>query len=226
MAHTRARVAVFASGGGSNLQAICDHLDDLGAASPAEVALVVSDRQEAKALERARARGIEAVWMPVDRGAELAPMLEERGITLVALAGYLRLVPQAVVRAHRGRMVNVHPALLPAFGGKGMYGERVHRAVIESGARVSGPTVHFVDERFDEGAIIAQWPVPVRSDDTPATLGARVLAVEHRIFPWAIAAVGAGHVRLGESGKVEGAPVFDFEIFAPEPRRHPFTFTG
>jgi phosphoribosylglycinamide formyltransferase-1 len=217
---------VFASGGGSNLQAICDHVDDLGAGSPAEVVLVLSDKQDAKALDRARARDVEAAWLPVERGAELAPMLADRGITLIALAGYLRLVPLDVVRAFKGRMLNVHPALLPSFGGKGMYGERVHRAVLAAGVRVSGPTVHFVDERFDEGAIIAQWPVPVRTDDTPVTLGARVLAVEHRIFPWAVAAVAAGHVRLNDAGKVEGAPAFDFDIFAPEPRRHPFTFTG
>jgi phosphoribosylglycinamide formyltransferase-1 len=223
---TRARLAVFASGSGSNLQAICDHLEGLGATSPAEVALVVSDKEHAKALDRARARGIEAAWVPTAESAGLASLLADRGITLIALAGFLRLMPTDVVAAFRGRMLNVHPALLPSFGGKGMYGERVHAAVLASGARVSGPTVHFVDERFDEGTIIVQWPVPVRTDDTPAALGARVLAVEHRIFPWSIAAVAAGHVRLGDGGKVEGAPVFDFDIFAPEPRRHPFVFTS
>lgn len=214
---------MLASGGGSNLQAICDHLDDLGAGAPAEVMLVVSDREDAKALERARARAVEAVWVPPARVDELAPLFRERRIDLIALAGYLRLVPAEVVTAFRGRMLNVHPALLPGFGGKGMYGERVHRAVLASGARVTGPTVHFVDERFDEGAIIAQWPVPVRTDDTPATLGARVLAVEHRVYPWAIAAVARGAVRLTEDGRVDGRPEFDFDIFAPEPRRHPFT---
>ncbi len=217
---------MLASGGGSNLQAICDHLDDLGASAPAEVVLAISDREDAKALERARARAVHAAWIPADRGAELTRTLAEHRIDLIALAGYLRLVPADIVAAFRGRLLNVHPALLPAFGGKGMYGERVHRAVLTSGARVSGPTVHFVDERFDEGAIIAQWPVPVRSDDTPATLGARVLAVEHRLFPWAVAAVARGAVRLGADGRVEGRPEFDFDIFAPEPRRHPFTTNG
>jgi formyltetrahydrofolate-dependent phosphoribosylglycinamide formyltransferase len=217
---------VFASGGGSNLQAILDHLDDLGAAAPAEVALVVSDREDAKALERARSRGCEAVHLPASRSADLRALLDAHRIALIALAGYLRLVPADVVAAFRGRMLNIHPSLLPAFGGKGMYGDRVHRAVLESGVRVSGATVHFIDERFDEGAVIVQWPVPVRTDDTPATLGARVLAVEHRIFPWAVAAVARGAVTLDDAGRVAGSPEFDFDIFAPEPRRHPFIVAG
>lgn len=226
MATSRARLAVFASGGGSNLQAICDYLDDLGASAPAEVVLVVSDREDAKALERARTRGVEAAWIPTERRAELAPLLASREVSLIALAGYLRLVPSDVCAAFRGRILNVHPALLPSFGGRGMYGTRVHEAVIASGARVSGPTVHFVDERFDEGAIIAQWPVPVRTDDTAVTLGARVLAVEHRMYPWAVSVVAAGQVSLGPEGRVVGAPAFDFDIFAPDPRRHPFIFAG
>jgi phosphoribosylglycinamide formyltransferase 1 len=218
----RARLAVFASGGGSNLQSICDHLDQLGAGAPAGVVLVVSDRERAGALDRARARGVATAHVPKDRDAALAPLLAEHGVTMIALAGYLRLVPAEVVSAYRGRLLNVHPALLPAFGGAGMYGTRVHEAVLRSGARVSGATVHFVDERYDEGAIIAQWPVPVRTDDTPATLAARVLAVEHRIYPWAVAAVASGTVRLGDDGRLARAPEFDFDIFVPEPRRHPF----
>ncbi len=213
---------MFASGGGSNLQAICDHLDGLGATAPAELALVVSDRANAGALERARARGCSAVCVPKDGAASLPGLLAEHGVTLIALAGYLRLVPPAIVTAFRGRILNVHPALLPAFGGAGMYGARVHDAVLRAGVRVTGPTVHFVDERYDEGAIIAQWPVPVRSDDTAASLGARVLAVEHRIYPWAVAAVAAGAVRLGPDGRAVGTPLFDFDLFAPQPRRHPF----
>lgn len=213
---------MFASGAGSNLQAICDRLDGLGATAPAELVLVVSDREKAGALDRARARGCTAAWVPKDRADALPDLLEDHGVNLIALAGYLKLVPPAVVTAFRGRILNVHPALLPAFGGVGMFGARVHEAVIRSGARVSGPTVHFVDERYDEGAIVAQWPVPVRTDDTPATLGARVLAVEHRIYPWAVAAVAAGTLRLGPDGRVQHAPEFDFDLFAPEPRRHPF----
>ncbi len=213
---------MFASGAGSNLQAICDHLDEQRTSATAEVVLVVSDREDAGALQRARARDLHAVWVPRDRGDRLAALLAEHEVSLVALAGYLRLMPADVVAAYRGRMLNVHPALLPAFGGRGMYGSRVHEAVIRSGARVTGPTVHFVDERFDEGAIIAQWPVPVRTDDTPASLGSRVLGVEHRIYPWSVSAVAAGTVRLGADGRTEGAPKFDFDLFTPEPRRHPF----
>jgi len=115
-------------------------------------------------------------------------------------------VPEGVVRAFRGRVMNVHPALLPSFGGAGMYGERVHAAVIASGARLSGVTVHFVDEEYDRGATIAQWPVAVHDDDTPATLGARVLGVEHRLYPACVAAVAAGTVTLGPDGRVHGVP--------------------
>jgi len=101
----------------------------------------------------------------------------------VFLAGYLRLVPEAVVARYSRRMLNVHPALLPAFGGKGMYGIHVHRAVLDSGARITGVTVHLVDEEYDRGDILAQWPVPVHVGDTPEALARRVLGVEHRLYP-------------------------------------------
>ncbi|HSJ16236.1 MAG TPA: phosphoribosylglycinamide formyltransferase [Longimicrobiales bacterium] len=191
------RIAVLASGGGSNLQALLDAFnitDD----SPARVALVLSDRDDAGALERARAAGVPAHVVPVRGRAEgevadeTLARLEEHAVGLIALAGYLRLLPAAVVRRYPGRIVNIHPALLPAFGGPGMYGERVHAAVLASGTRVSGPTVHFVNERYDEGAILAQWPVPVLPHDTPATLAARVLAVEHRLYPLVVAALALG----------------------------------
>jgi phosphoribosylglycinamide formyltransferase 1 len=113
---------------------------------------------------------------------------------LVVLAGYLKLVPGDVVSAFRGRMVNVHPALLPAFGGEGMYGRRVHEAVLASGARVSGPTVHLVGEEYDRGPILAQWPVPVDPNDTVESLAARVLAAEHRLLPAVVLAL-AGTLR-------------------------------
>jgi formyltetrahydrofolate-dependent phosphoribosylglycinamide formyltransferase len=220
---TRARLAVLASGGGSNLQAIHDDLDDRGPEAPAELALVVSDRAGAGALVRADGWGVPKVHLPRAQSGDLAAVLAEHAITHVALAGYLQLVPTEVVRAFRGRMLNVHPALLPAFGGPGMYGAKVHAAVLAAGARVSGPTVHFVNEHYDEGAIVAQWPVPVRADDTPQSLASRVLSVEHRVYPWCIAAVTSGTVTLDESGHVLGAPMYDFDLFAPEPRhRHPF----
>lgn len=214
---------MLASGGGSNLQAIHDDLQTRGANASAELAVVVSDRAGAGALGRATGWNVPAVHLPKDRGDSLGAVLAEYGVTHVALAGYLRLVPVDVVRAFRGRIVNVHPALLPAFGGPGMYGRRVHAAVLASGARVSGPTVHFVSEQYDEGAIIAQWPVPVRAEDTPDTLAARVLAVEHRIFPWCLHALTSGQVTLDAAGRARGVPAYDFDLFVPEPRhRHPF----
>ena len=205
MTATPARLAVFASGGGSNLQAIIDHLHSLGAHAPAVLALVVSDRVSAGALARARAAEVPAVWVAKDRSHELSGILERHAVTHIALAGYLRLVPASVTTAYRSRIVNVHPALLPAFGGSGMYGHHVHEAVIKRGARVSGPTVHFVDAHYDEGPIIAQWPVPVLEHDTPESLAARVLRAEHALFPRCIEALCAARITLGDDGRVVGA---------------------
>ncbi len=221
------RIAVLASGGGSNLQALLDRLDALGKDAPAEVSLVISDRAQSYALGRARLRDIPALHLPASspEGA-LEQALAAHDIGLVVLAGYLRLVPAAVVRRWAGRVLNVHPALLPAFGGPGMYGHRVHDAVIASGARVSGATVHFVDEQFDRGPIIAQWPVPVPAGDTRDALAARVLAVEHRIYPWCIEAVARETVRLGDDGTVHGALPFDFPRFGVEGPQHPFVPEG
>jgi formyltetrahydrofolate-dependent phosphoribosylglycinamide formyltransferase len=173
------RVAVLASGGGTNLQAL---LDACGPAVPMRVTRVVSNRADAGALERARAAGIPAVVLrdPAD-AAELLAALGDAD--LVVLAGYLKLIPAAVVARFRRRMINIHPALLPAFGGPGMYGHRVHAAVLASGATETGVTVHYVDEQYDRGPIIAQRTVPVLPGDTAETLAARVLAIEHELLP-------------------------------------------
>ena len=198
-----ARVAVLASGGGSNLQAILDYFDAQGDSRGAEVALVASDRSAAYALERARNRGVVAVALDaVQRSAGMASLLASHDIDLIALGGYLRFVPVEVTRRWRGRIINVHPSLLPSFGGAGMYGARVHEAVIQAGVRVTGVTVHFVDEEYDRGPIIAQWPVPVLATDTAESLGARVVAVEHRLYPAAVDAVASGRVTLGDDGRV------------------------
>lgn len=198
-----ARIAVLASGGGSNLQAIIDHLAALGEAAPARVVLVASDRASAGALDRAGRHEIERIALSASqRGDDLEALLAERDVDLIALAGYLRHVPPRVTRRWRGRIVNVHPALLPAFGGTGMYGSRVHDAVVRAGARVSGATVHFVDEEYDRGPIIAQWPVPVLPTDDAVSLGERVLRIEHLLYPRALAALAAGRVRLGDDGRV------------------------
>lgn len=189
-----ARVAVLASGSGTNLQAILDHFAALGPGAPAHVVLVASDRERAGALDRARHAGIEAVYLAAaTRDVTLGKLLADRRIDVVALAGYLRLVPPDVVRAYRDRIVNVHPALLPAFGGSGMYGIRVHEAVIASGAKESGATVHYVIEEYDRGRIIAQERVPVLAEDTAEALAARVLAAEHRLYPRVLAELCSGH---------------------------------
>jgi formyltetrahydrofolate-dependent phosphoribosylglycinamide formyltransferase len=200
-----ARIGVLASGGGSNLQAILDHFDALGDQSPATVALVASDRA-AGALDRARARGIPALALDADqRTAGMAGILDAAGIEFIALSGYLRFIPADVTRRWHGRIVNVHPSLLPSFGGSGMYGLRVHQAVLAAGVRVSGATVHFVDEEFDHGPIIAQWPVPALSTDTPQTLAARVLMAEHALYPATLQALVRGDVTLGADGRVRDA---------------------
>lgn len=183
------RIAVLASGSGTNLQALIDHF---GGHELAEIALVISDRADAPAVERARQAGIPTHHVPVRTRpiaavtADLLDALDMARVNLVVLAGYLRLVPPDVIRRYSHRVLNIHPALLPAFGGKGMYGRRVHEAVLEAGCRITGPTVHFVNERYDEGRIIAQWPVPVLEGDTAETLGARVLRVEHVLYPAAV----------------------------------------
>lgn len=229
---SRARIVVLASGGGSNLGALLTHLEALGQRRQAEVAAVASDRTAAGALERARGRGIEAVRLQTSTapdGEPLGACLDRIGADLVVLAGYLRLIPGDVVRRYHGRMLNVHPALLPAFGGPGMYGQRVHQAVLDAGVRVSGATVHFVDEVFDHGAVLAQWPVPVLEGDTAGSLAARVLRTEHALYPRVVHAVAAGEAELGSDGRARWtqpppcpSPVF---ALAESALDHPADFT-
>jgi len=182
-------VAVAVSGRGSNLEAL---LRALGPEAPARVVLVLSSRPDAPALERAAAREIPSVTLrdPSD-SQEWLRALERHAVDLVVLAGYLKLVPSDVIARFRGRIINIHPALLPSFGGKGMYGRRVHEAVLASGARESGATVHLVDEVYDRGAILGQARVPVFPGDDPERLAARVLEVEHRLLPAAVLAAAA-----------------------------------
>ncbi|HEU4762058.1 MAG TPA: phosphoribosylglycinamide formyltransferase [Gemmatimonadales bacterium] len=176
------RVAVCVSGGGSNLEALFDAF-----ASPddaVDIALVLSDRASAGGLERARRRAVPAeVLANPDNADEWLRRLEAHRIELVVLAGYLKRVPPPVVARYHRRIINIHPALLPAFGGQGMYGKRVHAAVLASGRRESGCTVHLVDEEYDQGPILAQRRVPVLPDDTVESLAARVLAAEHQLLP-------------------------------------------
>ena len=192
-------IAVLASGSGSNLQAL---LDGLGSGAAGRVTLVISNKPDARALDRARSVGIAAQTVSPDGqdAGAITALLRSHAISLVVLAGWLKQLPAEVIGAVQGRVINVHPALLPAFGGPGMYGHRVHEAVLQSGARLTGATVHLVDDQYDHGAILAQWPVPVLAGDTPDTLAARVLKTEHRLLPAVVRAVcrdlaGAGRPR-------------------------------
>ncbi len=220
---SRARIAVLASGGGSNLQALLDYFTQLGEARAGDIVLVASDRPDAGAIRRARAAGIRAVTIISSftaLGDELDAILERHSIDIIVLAGFLQLVSADITRLYAGRMINIHPAPLPQFGGPGMYGKRAHRAVLESGVRMSGPTVHFVDEQYDHGAVIAQWPVPVRPGDDEHTLAERVLRAEHLLLPRVVQAVAAGELPLRDDGTLErpflrndaALPVFDPEL--------------
>jgi phosphoribosylglycinamide formyltransferase 1 len=180
----RPSIAVLCSGGGSNLQALIGR--SLCGDLPARIAWVVSNNGAAQALERARRAGIAAhhVSMRTEGSDDavrdrLLALLEQEQVRVLVLAGYMKMLPAEVIRAMAGRIVNIHPSLLPAFGGKGMYGAHVHRAVLASGAQWTGVTIHLVTENYDEGPILRQRVVAVRPDDTPDSLGSRVLAVEH-----------------------------------------------
>ena len=179
-------VAVLASGKGSNLQALIEYFAGPGRSS-VDIRLVASNRDNAPALERARAASIPARSFETgDEGEALLSLLREHKIDLVVLAGYMKRIPPPVVREYHGRIVNVHPGLLPEFGGEGMYGSRVHSAVLAAGAKLTGVSVHLVDDEFDHGPVVAQWRIAVMEGDTAESLAARVLEVEHLIYPRAV----------------------------------------
>lgn len=169
----------------------------------AAVVLCVCNKTGAGAVARARQAGVPvALLNPAAFDDEeaytraLLDALDRHGVNFIALAGYLRKIPAAVVQAYRHRMLNIHPALLPAFGGAGYYGKRVHEAVLAHGVRYTGATVHLVDEAFDTGPIVLQAVVPVHQDDTPETLAARVLQVEHTLYPQALQLFAEGRITL------------------------------
>jgi formyltetrahydrofolate-dependent phosphoribosylglycinamide formyltransferase len=196
------RIAILVSGHGrgSNMAAIIDACQR--GEIDGKVVLVIGTRDEAPALQRATEKGVSTeVVSPSKLGEEeyahrLLHALDEAKVDLVCLAGYMRLLPTPVVQAYAGRVMNIHPALLPLFGGKGMYGEHVHRAVLESGVKVSGCTVHFVDEHYDTGPIIVQRCVPIEEEDTWETLAARVLAQEHQAYVQAVKLFAQGRLRI------------------------------
>jgi len=186
------QIAIMASGGGTNLQALLDAWRS--GQFNGEIKLVMSNKKDAKALARARATGISTLFLDPaefsDRCAydrELVQRFKQEKIDLVCLAGYMRILTPEFVNQFPQRIMNIHPALLPAFGGAGMYGHHVHKAVIDSGAKYSGCTVHFVDEGTDTGPIILQAVVPVLDHDTPEKLAERILIEEHRLYPRAVA---------------------------------------
>ncbi|MDD3732501.1 MAG: phosphoribosylglycinamide formyltransferase [candidate division Zixibacteria bacterium] len=182
------RIAVFISGSGTGLQAFIDAAK-VGILS-GQIVWVVSSTDKAFGLKRAEKENIETFvfvrkeypsFEAADR--DLLDKLKERRIDYIALAGYLKLLPASVVKAYHRRIVNIHPALLPKYGGKGMYGHHVHEAVLAAGDKESGATVHLVDEIYDNGLILEQVKVPVLDTDTPEILAARVLEQEHKIYP-------------------------------------------
>lgn len=181
-------VAVFISGGGTNLQSLIDAAADPD--YPARIAVVISSSKKAYGLTRAENAGIPGVVLRKKDfeskeayTVRLLEVLKEHDTDVICLAGYLKLIPPEVVRAYRNRILNIHPALLPKFGGKGMYGLRVHQAVLEAGETVSGPTVHVVDEIYDNGEILAQREVSVIPGEEPESLQKRVLEQEHKVYP-------------------------------------------
>lgn len=209
------RVAVAVSGRGSNLAAL---LRTLGGGAPARVVLVISNRADVGGVELAREHGIPVhVLKDISDPEEWRRALIAAEAGLLVLAGYLKRVPAPVVREWRGRIINVHPALLPRYGGQGMFGRKVHQAVLASGDDTSGATVHLVTEEYDEGEILCQGVVPVLPGDTPETLAARVLEVEHTLLPAAVLAIAAGGAPVSVRHEGDGVNVPSPQSPAPRP---------
>ena len=187
------RIAVMVSGGGTNLQAIIDAIDS-GKITDTEIAVVISNNADAYALERARKAGINAVCVSrkeiPDRDAynkALIAAVDEANVDLVVLAGFLVVIPEEMIQKYRNRIINIHPSLIPAFCGTGYYGLKVHEAALARGVKVSGATVHFVDEGTDTGPIILQKAVEVKDGDTPEVLQRRIMEeAEWKLLPQAI----------------------------------------
>lgn len=197
------KVAVFISGGGTNMEALIDKQDSY------EVVLIISNKEEAKGLERGRNRGIPSFFVGKEnfpdvsaRTEETLGLLSEYQVEFIALAGYLAIVPDEIIMAYPNRMINIHPSLIPSFCGMGFHGSHVHEAVYANGVKITGATVHFVNETVDGGAIILQETVEVLSKDTPEVIGRKVLKVEHQIFPRAMKLLAQDKI------KVEGKRTF------------------
>ena len=193
------RIAVFASGGGTDFQSVIDANES----SPfCEISCLVASKDGIGAIDRARAHGIPAfVYAKKDYPdlenlyKELSYRLNMLGVDYIVLAGWLKIIPESFIRAFEDRIINIHPSLIPAFCGAGYYGLKVHSAVLEYGAKISGCTVHFVDEVPDGGAIIAQRAVEVEEGDTPESLQSRILEVEHKLLPYCVKALCEGRIK-------------------------------
>ena len=196
-------IAVLVSGGGTNLQAIIDQIESHKITN-ASIKVVISNNKGAYALERAKNHGIPAECISPrdyeDRevfNQALLARLEELGIDLIVLAGYLVVIPECIIKRFRNRIINIHPSLIPSFCGTGYYGLKVHEAALRRGVKVSGATVHFVDEGTDTGPIIMQKAVPVYADDTPEVLQRRIMEqAEWQILPAAINAIANGRIKV------------------------------
>jgi len=197
------RIAVLVSGHGrgTNMQSIIDACKD--GRITGEVAVVIGVRPDAPAMKRAAESGVETVVInpkefdfPANYDQALLQALKSRQIDLICLAGYMRKIGQPVIDAYRNRIMNIHPALIPMFFGQGMYGSHVHEAAIERGVKISGCTVHFVDEDYDTGPIVLQSVVPVMDDDTPESLAARILPEEHKAYIQAIQLFAKGRLKV------------------------------
>ncbi len=195
------RTAVFVSGGGSNLQSLIDAFSS-GHITGGEICLVFSNKQGAYGLERAAKAGIKTVCLlPKDfesREAfdlETANVMNAEGINLICLAGYMRVLSKVFIDTYKGKIMNIHPALLPDFGGEGMYGIHVHEAVLKAGVKETGCTVHFVDYGTDTGPVILQRRAPVQAGDTPEILQKRVLSEEHKAYPEAVKLFCEGRIK-------------------------------
>ncbi len=203
------RMAVLVSGGGTNLQAVIDSIGD-GRITGAEIVTVISNNPDAFALERAKKAGIETVCIsPKTFGSReqfnkaLKDAIDEKHVDLIVLAGFMVVVPEEIIREYRNRIINIHPSLIPSFCGNGYYGLHVHEAALERGVKISGATVHFVDEGTDTGPIIMQKAVAVRDDDTPQTLQRRIMEeAEWQILPAVIDLIAHGRVHVTDGKAV------------------------
>lgn len=201
-------IAIFASGKGSNFIAILEAIRT-GKIKNARISLVISNNSGAGALQAARSNDIPALHMSRiqftsddDYTEGLIKALEDHHINFIALAGYMKMIDPKIIRKYRNRILNIHPALLPKYGGAGMFGIHVHEAVISAHDSVSGATVHIVDEEYDHGPIVLQKMIPVEPDDTAESLAGKVLVIEHQIYPEAIRLIAEGKAIISNS-KVE-----------------------